>query len=211
MNDNNPVVIHIGKCGGNSVRRELQKNKIKFSNLHIGKVKYEKNKKYIIVIRNPIKRFISAFYWRYKLVCDDKVQKDRFINEKDILKKYKNVDNLCNDLKINPNIFNGSPSSGNYIHHLKEDIYFYLNSFIENCPKKQILGVICTEIMKDDIKNIFDINLSEHEKLNDKYSKTITNQSVEILKTYLKNDYMIIEKMYEYGWITNKQYNILKL
>jgi hypothetical protein len=65
--------------------------------------------------------------------------------------------------------------------------------------------------MKNDIKNIFDINLSKHERLNDKYSKTITNQSVEILKTYLKNDYIIIEKMYEYGWITNKQYNILKL
>ena len=35
-------------------------------------------------------------------------------------------------------------------HHLREDIYFYLNSFIKECPKKQILGVICTETLKDD-------------------------------------------------------------
>jgi hypothetical protein len=204
---NNIEVIHIGKCGGSTVRSELQQKKIKFSQTHLREAKYNKDKNYIIVIRNPIKRFISGFYWRYKLVCDDKTQEHRFKNEKDILNKYKNVDNLCNDLKINPNLFN----SGNYIRHLKEDIYFYLHSFIEKCPKKQILGVICTETMEDDMKNIFDINISLHHKNNNKYNKTITNDSFEILKTHLKNDYMIIEKMYKYGWITNKQYNILKL
>ena len=35
-------------------------------------------------------------------------------------------------------------------------------------------------------------------------------KSYEILKTYLKNDYNIIDQMYKYGWISDKQYKILK-
>ena len=207
---NNLVFIHIGKCGGSSVSSELRSKNVKFSQIHIIEAIYEPNKNYVIVIRNPIKRFISAFNWRHYLVCENKRDKTRFKNEKNILNQYQNVDNLCDDLKINPYIFNGSPSSGKYIHHLKEDIDFYLKTFINKCPKKQILGVICTETLKEDMKNIFDIDVIEHGKDNSKYNKIITDKSYEILKNYLKNDYTIIDQMYEYGWISDKQYTILK-
>ena len=211
---NNLVIIHIGKCGGSTVSSELRSKNVKFAQIHITEAIYEPNKNYVIVIRNPIKRFISALNWRYYLVCDSKIQENRFKNEKNILNQYKNLDNLCNDLEINHDIFNGSPSSGNYIHHLREDIYFYLKSFIQKCPKKQILGVICTETLKDDMKNIFDIDIIKHEKnnskYNSKYNKIITDKSYEILKTYLKNDYIIIDQMYKCGWISDKQYKILK-
>ena len=78
----NLVLIHIGKCGGSTVCHELNDKNIKYQHAHMIEVKYEKNKNYIIVIRNPIGRFISAFNWRYKLVCDSKEQENRFINEK---------------------------------------------------------------------------------------------------------------------------------
>ena len=60
------------------------------------------------------------------------------------------------------------------------------------------------------MKNIFDIDIINHEKNNSKYNKIITDKSYEILKTYLKNDYNIIDQMYKYGWISDKQYKILK-
>ena len=207
---NNLVIIHIGKCGGSTVVSELRSKNVKFSQIHVREAIYKPKNKYVIVIRNPIKRFISAFNWRHYLVCDSKIQENLFKNEKNILNQYKNVDNLSNDLEINPDIFNGSPSSGNYIHHLREDIYFYLKSFIKKCPKKQILGVICTETLKDDMKNIFDIDIIKYKKNNSKYNKIITDKSYEILKTYLKNDYIIIDQMYNCGWISDKQYKILK-
>ena len=62
------VFIHIGKCGGSSVIEELKRKNIKFIEKHVGKVKFRNNKKYYIIIRNPISRFVSAFDWRYKLV-----------------------------------------------------------------------------------------------------------------------------------------------
>ncbi len=201
--------IHIGKCGGTTVNKVLKSNNIKFIHIHCRKVIYKPNKNYVIVIRNPIQRFISAFYWRKYLVCDIKIQKNKFKNEQKIINKYKNVNNLCNDLKKNLDIFNGNRSSGNYIHHLKEDIHFYLDNFIDKCPKKQIVGVICTETLNDDMKNIFNIDVSKHEK-NNKYCKNVSDKSYEILKNYLSKDYKIIEKMFKKGWISNQQYNILK-
>tara|TARA_X000000950_G_scaffold286761_1_gene396714 strand:- start:288 stop:506 length:219 start_codon:yes stop_codon:yes gene_type:complete len=68
------VIIHIGKCGGSTVCEELNSRNIKYEIYHITEAKYKANKSYVIVINNPIKRFISAFYWRYYLVCDSKIQ-----------------------------------------------------------------------------------------------------------------------------------------
>ena len=164
---NNLVIIHVGKCGGSTVRSELESKNVKFSTIHVREAIYEPNKNYVIVIRNPIKRFISAFNWRYYLVCDSKIQKNK--NEEKFLNKYKNVDNLCNAIEINSDIMNEST------HHIVMDIYFYLKTFIKKCPKKQILGVICTETLKDDMKNIFDIDVIKHAKNNSKYNKIITD------------------------------------
>ena len=210
INMKNLVIIHIRKCGGGTILEELQSRNIKFKEIHIEEAVYEPHCDYVIVIRNPITRFISAFNWRYYLVCDSKIQEDRFDNEKNILEKYKNVDNLCVDLKNNPNIFNGEPESDNYVHHLSEDIHFYLKNFIKKCPIKQIIGIICTETLKKDMKNIFNIDVTKHDKDNSGYNKIITNDSYHILKSYLANDYMIIDKMYQLGWINDEQYDILK-
>ena len=62
-----------------------------------------------------------------------------------------------------------------------------------------------------DMKNIFNINVLTHKKNNMKYNKRITDENYEILKGYLKNDYLIIDQMYEYEWINEEQYNFLKL
>lgn len=210
MNTNNLVIIHIGKCGGSTLLKELDLNKIKYELVHVTKVKYDPSKKYLIIIRNPIQRFISAFNWRYYLVCDSKVQENKYINEKNILNKYNNIDKLCHELRVNKNIFNGNRNSYNYIHHLKEDINFYLEYFIDICPKDNLLGVICTETLKVDLKNIFNIDLNIHDKNNNKYKKNINNINYKILKDYLYKDYLIIDKMYKNSWLSNKQYLLLK-
>lgn len=56
--------IHIGKTGGSTINH-LLRNKIKnYKEYHMEK-KYRKNEKYIIWIRNPINRFVSAFNQSY--------------------------------------------------------------------------------------------------------------------------------------------------
>jgi len=67
-----PIIIHIGKCGGSSVKSVLPDNKT----LHATRPALELNGKYVAVIRNPIHRFVSAFYHMYSAysVCKTKNQ-----------------------------------------------------------------------------------------------------------------------------------------
>jgi hypothetical protein len=170
------TLIHIGKSGGTTVKGELKRHNIKFKECHVSKPIYNPGEKYIIVIRNPIQRFISAFNWRFFLLFDRKEQQDRFQGEKELLQKYNTVDKLAEELKKTKKlnkfkkIFNGSPKNKNYIHHLKEDINFYLNDFIYKCPVEQIIGIICTETLIPDMKNIFNIDIKYHSMSNIKYT-----------------------------------------
>jgi hypothetical protein len=116
---NEIVLVHIGKCGGSTVRSEFNKKGLKYVEKHITQVKFQPNKKYIIVIRNPISRFVSAFNWRYKLVVKDKIQENRFEGEKNRLEKYMTVNNLAENIySANGELILNFQNPDNYIHHI---------------------------------------------------------------------------------------------
>jgi len=97
----------------------------------------------------------------------------------------------------------------NYIHHIKEDINFYLGDFLECCKKDNILGVITTENLDDDFNNLFGvttINVRENQNM---YDSKISELGYTNLKKYLHKDYECIDKLYELGCLSEKQYGIL--
>jgi hypothetical protein len=62
--------IHIGKTGGTTIT-ELLKNKLKIHKKYHLEKEYNKKEKYIIWIRNPISRFVSAFNFSYYCINTD--------------------------------------------------------------------------------------------------------------------------------------------
>ena len=192
-------LIHIGKCGGSTVSTVLSNNKIKYKLYHVESVTCNPTLKYVIVIRNPIERFISAFNWRYKLVVLDKTQEHRFKGEKEILEKYKTANNLAE------HIF----ELDTYIHHIKEDIHFYLGEFLKKCKKEHIQGVITTPYMNKDIEQVFGITNRFHEKKN-KIPSMLSEQAYENITRYLHRDYECIDRLHELGCLSEQQYNYLK-
>lgn len=203
------VFIHVGKCGGSSVIEELKKKDIKFFEKHVAKLKFRKNKKYYIIIRNPISRFISAFDWRYKLVVEDEVQKDLFEGEYALLKKYGTVNNLAE------NIYNEKGelvldfrNDDFYIHHIKEDIDFYLGDLLKKCKKKHILAVLATETLSEDLKKSFDITLTSHLKKNKKKNE-LSSLALNNLIKYLEKDFECIERLNDMDLLTEIQYKKL--
>jgi len=199
------VIIHIGKCAGSVVCNTLRKNNIEFTEIHVQKAKFKENKKYVILLRNPISRFISAFNWRYELVLIDKTQKNRFYKEKNVLKKYNNVNNLAENIE-------NYDVGEEYIHHIYEDINYYLSDFLKECKSENILGVITQENLYDDFKKIFNINIDENvksRKNNSGMSKDISDTGYKLLKKYLWRDYECIEKLYKMGCLTEIQYTKL--
>ena len=197
-------VIHIGKCGGSTVISLLKKNNIEFENIHITKPVFNENDKYLIIIRNPIDRFVSAFNWRNKLVVKDKIQENRFLGEKNTLIKYNCIntlaENIC-DFDVNKT----------YIHHIYENIDFYLYDFLKNVKKENIICFVSQENLEYEMKEIFNISsdfiqLNKNNTVTDKY---LSELGKKLLKEYLQKDYECVDKLFHMGCLTQKQYDIL--
>jgi hypothetical protein len=79
----NAKFIHIGKCGGSYIKNTLKIPEYHFWPTRIKQPKYKKNEHYIIWIRDPIKRYISAFNYARSIINTKKSKKQlHTINKK---------------------------------------------------------------------------------------------------------------------------------
>ena len=53
--------IHIGKCGGTSIIKHFLESEINVDEYHLRKPEWNREDSYFLWVRNPIKRFVSAF------------------------------------------------------------------------------------------------------------------------------------------------------
>lgn len=198
-------LIHVGKCGGSTIRTLLNNNNVAYSLTHVEKVIFKPDMKYVIVIRNPIKRFISAFNWRYKLVITEKIRIPNH-GEEELLEEYKNVINLIRDIKK----FEGKKIT---IGHINKDISFYLDDFLKFCSNENILGVITMERLHEDYLKIFGPSvIDENIHINNNGNGSgieLSDVEYENLKEHLKDDYDCIDRLYEIGCLSEEQYEIL--
>ncbi len=204
--------IHIGKCGGTTLLTEFENNKIKFNHIHLKKFKYNPKKKYVIVIRNPIKRFISAFYWRMYRVCDKKDQEKRFKGEKQLLLKYKTINNYAENIYNDKGELNEDfilPKK--YIHHIVQDIHYYLGDFLEKVDVNNIKAILLTENLNSDLKTHFNIQTNENIYYNKKkkYDTFISEKGISNLRKFIEKDYKCIDKLLELNLINKEQYDTL--
>jgi hypothetical protein len=204
-NANELVYIHVGKCGGASLWKSIKcspvikKHYQSVKKIHIRKPYYQKNSKYLIVIRNPIARAISAFNWRYKLVVDTKKQEFRFTGEYEILKKYRHLSNLAENLYTDNRLNLPTVKEWLAIHHLKEDIDFYVSNLLDNIEPNQIFAVLAQENLNEDILNLLGVDqtpLIHENKINEGVeSLTLSPLAEKNLKVFLKADYEAIQKL----------------
>lgn len=199
------IFIHIDKCGGTSLWHSIQNSQIiksKFSHifkLHAEKPLILKKAKYLIVIRNPIKRAISAFNWRFYLSQKDEAQRQRFEGEWEILNKYKVLNNLAEELYVN-DVLNAEVSKEfQKIHHIKQNIAFYLSELLLNITSDQIFCVLSTETISEDIVNhlkITDVKkFYENKKFTNDTNRHLSENAYKNLKRFFHDDYRCIEKL----------------
>ena len=215
-------VVHIGKCGGSTVRLAIAQSellakkfgKVKFT--HISQVKYSQHEKYLIVIRNPIARAISAFNWRYHLVVETEQQRERFKGEWHILKKYLTLNSISERLySLDSESLNQDVSREfKVIHHLREDISFYLSEMLEQLRPGQVYGIIKQHSLAADCSLLLGPNVNiQHEK---RHGDTILPSKKELsglarrnLRRYLYKDFSCILKLYNLGLMAWDDYELL--
>ena len=197
--------------GGESVKAALRDSGLAEEVLmvHIEQPMYRGDLEYIIVARNPLQRVISAFNWRYKLVVVDRTQMDRFPGELDVLRRYGSIDALGEALYDD----DGRPEiaalgDARRIHHIREDISFYLTHLLDHCDPSQIRAVLMQESLDADIERVFGIR-SGH-RINENRATgndgSLSPRARRNLMRFLHRDYEALARLYAWGKIAREVY-----
>nr|VFJ62246.1 MAG: hypothetical protein BECKDK2373C_GA0170839_10959 [Candidatus Kentron sp. DK] len=169
--------------------------------VHVKKPFYKKKSHYIIVVRNPISRAQSAFNWRYKLVVETKEQEFRFAGEYEVLEKYRSLNNLAEELYCNGEISLDAAKDWLMIHHLKENISFYLSDVLKSMRSDQIFAVLTQECLDSDIERFLGVKntrkLHEHRSKTDDNKLKLSDAARYNLKQFLIADYEAIIRLSE--------------
>jgi len=200
------VYIHIGKCGGTSLGRSIRRSPVvsdRFRTIvkvHTRKPPVLPRARYLIVVRNPVERAISAFNWRYKLVVEDRVQANRFKGEHDVLAEYKSLNALADVLYDGDgNLDPRACRQYRAIHHLKEDIAFYLDTLLPNLDSEQLFAVLATETLDQDIADILGVDRVPRMNANGNSvpdeKKWLSDTARMNLRRFLAEDYACVEKL----------------
>ncbi|MDN3517869.1 hypothetical protein QWY84_09620 [Aquisalimonas lutea] len=216
LGPNPNILVHVGKCGGSTLKKaaKRQQRYKSMKVVHIKKPPIHKGASYLLTIRNPISRALSAFNWRYKLVVEDETQKDRFQGEWAILTKYGTLDTLALSLYAKDGSANAEAQQDFLsIHHLGENIHFYLGELLQSVEPDQIRGVFSQEFLDSDIYDIFGLPSTERRKSNKKITEPsrleLSPQAVENMKRFLRNDYECIERLHEMEKISDYKYSVI--
>lgn len=204
------ALIHIGKCGGASVRAALREAGMgeMLRVFHVRRPVYRRNLDYIVVARNPLARAISAFNWRYRLVVTDRLQPDRFPGEREVLVRYGSLGKLGETLYDG----NGKPRPSTVrearkIHHIREDIGFYLTRLLKRCRPEQIEAVLMQETLDADIERVFGIR-NRHRKHDNPAmgGDELSPRARANLMRYFRRDYEALARLYAWGKIDREVY-----
>jgi hypothetical protein len=197
--------IHIGKCGGETIKHFFTLHETKITTYHVfDHIEYDDNMKYIICIRNPILRAISAFNFRYH-ECN-KIPRSKYYyakeNEEKILHKYENLNNLALEL-YNSDIKNEITHKELFtIGHIEHNISYYLRDLFKTINSDQILYIFKQENLNEDIKTFFNIKKLPtiyHHRSNKK--KFLSKTAYKNLKKALQPDYECLNKLIQFNKI----------
>lgn len=198
--------IHIGKCGGRTVvnaigdspviRREF----LLVQHTHVRKPSYNAKNRYLFVVRNPVTRAISAYNWRHRLVVEHGGGRGRFPGEYEVLSKYETLENHADALYDD----DGTPNEEaaremRIVHHMREDIAFYLEDAFGVIGPDQVFAVLCQETLNRDLENFLGVSNPVHfhgnAKRTDAARLTLSDGARAKLVRFLAEDYRCLEKL----------------
>ena len=216
--------IHVGKCGGSTIEKLLVDSPLvalKYHSViqsHVCGVSLDTSCDYLICLRNPIARAISAYEWRQKLVVSDPSpnQASRFRGELDVLQAYGSFSELSSKLYQSDASLNELVARDfQLVHHLRESISFYLKPLLPILTAQNVYGVICQENLSADCEKLLGIlpnGMAERKNYQRRESlSTLGEKAVVNLKRYLHDDYACITTLWSRGILTDHQFKSLIL
>jgi hypothetical protein len=158
-------LVHVGKCGGRTIHQELAAANLDFEHFHMRRPVARPDRRYVILARDPVARFVSAFNWRTHLYrtgrlpptnASQRISRMRHRAEEEFLFSFENANALAEQL-VPAGVFDVCPTSVlmGLIGQVPQGFQWYLGRLLDHIEPWQIAGVVCTERLAEDFARLF--------------------------------------------------------
>ncbi|MBU3728177.1 MAG: hypothetical protein FGM37_02875 [Phycisphaerales bacterium] len=164
-------LVHVGKCGGSTIATALRASGFRFEHVHMRRPAVSPSRSYVVLVRDPMQRFVSAFNWRrHRLRGDLNPDRDdadplwrlKHQSERAFLSMFESAGALAERLVAEPG-FDVSPAITlmDLIGHVPHGFHWYLGHLLEEIKPSQLRAVVCQERLEEDIQAAFGLRVSE--------------------------------------------------
>ena len=170
-------LVHVCKCGGSSVVAELRAGGFEFEHFHMRRPLAVPGHRYLVLVRDPVARFVSAFNWRYHLLGqdllpasrkEDPIARLRHRTEWEFLSQFENVNAFAERLvRSGEHEVSAMNTMMGLIGHVPQGFVWYLDGLLNRIEPDQLVGVISTERLADDFQNVFGFRPTAERNRND--------------------------------------------
>jgi hypothetical protein len=167
-------LVHVGKCGGATVATALQQAGYSFEHVHMRRPRVSPTRSYVVLVRDPMARFVSAFNWRRHRLSHglspqgpkrDPIWRLKHESEWAFISMLESAEALAEQLVAEPG-FDVSPAITlmNLIGHVPQGFAWYLGRLLDEIVPSQLLAVVCQERLEGDMHDAFGIrpSVSQH-------------------------------------------------
>lgn len=226
------MIIHIGKCGGSNITTKFKSiHNIDLPVIHCCSASpksMELTDHITILIRNPMSRFVSIFYYYYnyylRALSGQPIAHQSTINHlTPVFNEYQTVEEFVRDIPTNSPLIQKAFKE---MRHLRFNMSYHINPVLPYIQHNKTIFIIRQEYYADDFTNYYNYLISKYKLPNhltdflttkhnntDQYNsrKYLSPESQKILITKLKGEYDALFQLKEAGHITNEYYESMFL
>jgi len=199
-------LVHVGKCAGGTVASALRQAGYSFQQVHMRRPEVSRSRSYVVLVRDPVARFVSAFNWRrHRLSHDinrhdaqrDPIWRLKHQSEWAFVSMFESAGALAEQLVAGPG-FDVSPAIEltNLIGHVRHGFAWYLGHLLGEIEPSQLLAVVCQERLEQDLLATFGIRpaVSRHHDY-PRLSEELSPLARANLATFLSDEYRTLERL----------------
>jgi hypothetical protein len=195
-------LIHVGKCAGTTVSTELKENGFLFEKLHCVKPLPSSSAKYIVLIRDPVDRFTSAYNWRQKRLrsletgsLSGSLGEFREKLECQLFAQYPDVYSLADSLarhEVGRFHFEALIS---LVGHVHQGFSWYMDDLFDQISPNQVIGAISVEDLATDMMELFGITVSRKLNVSSNDSLMLSTSSRQALESVFTREYRCLGRL----------------
>lgn len=166
-------LVHVGKCAGSTLVVDLRAQGFHFRRFHMCRPQAVAGHHYVVLVRDPVARFVSAFNWRCHLLAgnllpkagagagaeagaEDPIVALRRRVEWEFLSQFRDVNEFAERLvPSRGNDISAMSTMMQLIGHVPQGFSWYLGELLKRIAPEQLAGVIATERLAHDVHTVF--------------------------------------------------------